>query len=187
MRYRSLELLWRLLNYLSAIVFVTKNVFIIWLASLSCSNSLPQPNMYIFKKYANFTKLTFFPHQECLQNFNLGFFFIRLKKKIERQLRWRSPGTVVGWKFLSPKSLKSESDLEKVLYYDTDDLHNAEKGNGIVYHKQYAHTDIMTNVICQVSWLFSCFVNFVFVCLLFVCLLGCLFVCLFVCFSWGFG
>ena len=80
-----------------------------------------------------------------------GFLFIRLKKKIQGHLRLRSPGTTVSWKFLSHKSLKSESDLEKVLFYDADDLFNAEKGNGIVYHKQHAHTDILTNVVCQVS------------------------------------
>ena len=66
----------------------------------------------------------------------------------------RSPGTVVSWKFLSPKSIKSGSDLEKVLCYDASDLYYAEKGNGIVYHKQQAHTDIMTDLICQVSGLF---------------------------------
>ena len=77
-----------------------------------------------------------------------------MKKKIEGHLRSRSPGTVVSWKLLSPKSMKSDGDLENVLCYDTDDLHNAEKGNGIVYHKQQAHTDAMTDVICQVSCLF---------------------------------
>ena len=89
-----------------------------------------------------------------LQTFYFGFFCIRLKNKIQKHLRLRSPGTVVSWMFLSPKSLKSDSDLEKVLYYDTDDLHNAEKGNGIVYHKQQAHTDNMADVICQVSRLY---------------------------------
>ena len=50
--------------------------------------------------------------------------------------------------------MSSDGDLKKVLYYDIDDLHNAERGNGTVYHKQKAHTDIMTDVICQVSRLF---------------------------------
>ena len=77
-----------------------------------------------------------------------------MKNKIQKHLRLRSTGTVVSWKFLSPKSLKSKGDLEKVLYYDADDLYNAERGNGIVYHKQQAHTDNMANVICQVSRLY---------------------------------
>ena len=92
-----------------------------------------------------------------LQTFNNGLLFTRLKKKVQGHLRLRSPGTAVSWKFLSPRSLKAEDDLEKVLYYNADDLLNAEKGNGIVYHKQQAHTDIMTNVICQVRPLFNYF------------------------------
>ncbi|XP_072020123.1 uncharacterized protein [Amphiura filiformis] len=72
-----------------------------------------------------------------------------LKRITQMYLRHRSPGTVVTWKFLSPKSLKTECNLEKVLYYELDDLHKAEKGNGTVYHSQLAHTDDMTDVICQ--------------------------------------
>ena len=61
--------------------------------------------------------------------------------------------------------MKSGSDLDKVLCYDADDLHKAEKGNGIVFHKQQAHTDIMTDVICQVSRLYiigKCIYRFFF-------------------------
>ncbi|XP_072021126.1 uncharacterized protein [Amphiura filiformis] len=72
-----------------------------------------------------------------------------LQRSIQVYLRQRSPGTVVTWKFFSPRSLKTECNLEKVLYYELDDLHQAEKGNGTVYHSQQAHTDDMTNVICQ--------------------------------------
>ncbi|XP_072049954.1 uncharacterized protein [Amphiura filiformis] len=72
-----------------------------------------------------------------------------LKKSIHTYLRQCSPGTVVTWKFLSPKSLKTEYNLEKVLYYESDDLHKAEAGNGTVYHSRQAHADSMIDVICQ--------------------------------------
>ncbi|XP_072020982.1 uncharacterized protein [Amphiura filiformis] len=72
-----------------------------------------------------------------------------LQRSIQVYLRQRSPGTVVTWKFLSPKSLKTEYNLEKVLYYELNDLHKAEKGDGMVYHSQQAHKDDMTNVLCQ--------------------------------------
>ncbi|XP_072049732.1 death-associated protein kinase 1-like [Amphiura filiformis] len=72
-----------------------------------------------------------------------------LKKSIHTYLRQCSPGTIVTWKFLSPKSLKTEYNLEKVLYYESDDLHKAEAGNGTVYHSRQAHADNMIDVICQ--------------------------------------
>ncbi|XP_072038756.1 uncharacterized protein [Amphiura filiformis] len=72
-----------------------------------------------------------------------------LQRSIKLYLRQCSPGTVVAWKFLSPKSLKTEGNLENVLYYEPDDLHKAEEGNGTVYHSRQTHADNMVDVICQ--------------------------------------
>ncbi|XP_072039212.1 uncharacterized protein [Amphiura filiformis] len=72
-----------------------------------------------------------------------------LKRSIHMYLRQCSPGTVVTWKFLSPKSMKTECNLEKILYYDSDDLHKAEEGNGMVYHSRESHADNMIDVLCQ--------------------------------------
>ncbi|XP_072039196.1 uncharacterized protein [Amphiura filiformis] len=72
-----------------------------------------------------------------------------LQRSIKLYLRQCSPGTVVKWKFLSPKSMKTECNLEKILYYESDDLRKAEEGNGTVYHSRQTHADNMIDVICQ--------------------------------------